>query len=517
MNPQALIQDYLDDGLNDAQFAELSAWLTQRDANREAFAQAVNLDTDIHRQLANADLHGFLEEVDIHAIQDVLQESHDDSVAAMLSITDAEIERKRVNSLGRTLDVLARAGFQFIGQSAQKHLTGLGIAAAILLATTLIVVFRSNSPNPGPTTPDIVQAPGKTHTPVRAQAVGTLTGQQNATWVDDFDFGTPEIGEALISGRRLTLVQGYAQITTLRDATLLLEGPCTVEMIDSPNAIRLVQGSLAGHVGNERARGLLVRTPHLDITDLGTRFGVVASAAVSGVQVIEGEVEVVALLAKNDVSPTQLFAGQAAFVLQDASQVALTDDLSKRFVHNWQAVVEVPELTGTIRYEPAIPGDLRVGASEANDVRLYHERSAVELKHDTTVTITKPGQYNRIETQQSKVVAGTVVDTYFIHFDPASTTSESTHCRATIRFDRPILGVIARGDHLTDSHADLGLPGIIFDRADLTSGLDISTINPAWNDSLSISQDRLTLTLDLHGMEVLDQVRVLVQSTEASE
>lgn len=522
MDHQALIQAYLDDELPPQQLAELSDWLAQDESNRETFVRASTLDTQIRRQLQNADLHRFLDQIDIHAIQEVIDQSPADESGAFAAVMNGhqnqEITFTSDISAGRAIGVLAHAGRQFVGQKLRQHAVPLGLAAVIALAVTLLIVFQSNSPTPDQLTPNVAQAPADLINPAAPHPVATLTATHNAQWAE----GASAPGSSLYPNQHLTLTQGFAQITTRRGAVVILEAPCTVELTDNSNAIQLHAGKLVGICETDSSKGLLVRTPHMDVIDLGTRFGVAADEQASGVRVIKGEVTASSSSSGNDTAPTRLSAGQSAVVDQNIGQVVATDDFPGRFTTDWQAIVDVPGLTGPIRYEPSIPSDLRIGATEAEEVRLFHERSDILLKQAVEVNIIAPGRYEATDLLKAKILKDLRVDSYLVHFDSPDNSGAISRRNVSIRFDRPIVGVITASEQLTASHSQLGLPSVAYgNQSDWaafgnkdSSGFDITSyvLNQGQNDAVRLSDDRRTLTLDLAIIDAIDQVRVLVAS-----
>jgi len=168
------------------------------------------------------------------------------------------------------------------------------VAALLAIAVTLIIVLSgsSNAPN---TRPPVADTPTDRHEPGRVgTAVATLTATHNAVWASPQAEGAsaPVSGSPLHPNQTLTLTAGFAEITTNDGAVAILESPATVELLDHNNAIRLHTGKLVGICETESSKGFTVRTPHLDITDLGTRFGVDASTTdATEVHVFEGEVQ----------------------------------------------------------------------------------------------------------------------------------------------------------------------------------------------------------------------------------
>lgn len=527
MDFQALIQDYLDGELTKQQHAELSAWLRESEANREAFVRASMLDTHILGQLQNADLHQFLDQVDIHAIQGAMRQSPSNESGAFVAMMDADATERPNDdfTLAQSLSILTRAGTEFASKRLRQHAITAGLAAAIVIALTLVFVFQGGGNTP---TTELAQTPDKIVPPklTQAQTVATLTATHDAQWSGL----RPAVGDGLHADQSLTLVSGFAEIRTNRGAVAILEAPATIEFTNNDNAIRLQAGKLVGICETPASKGFLVRTPHANITDLGTRFGVIVSDQASSVRVLEGEVEVVALLADLNVPPVQLATGQSALVKSDASQVVLSDEASERFVYHWQSLAATPELTGAIRYEASIPVDLRIGASEAQDVRVFHERSDVVLERPVDVNITAPGRHAGQDWIKTQPLSQATVDSYFIHFDCEDNLDEVSKRTVSIRFDRPILGVITTSEQLAASQETLGVPGVRYgNQSDWSpsethdgrdgSGLDISLsdANQGTSDIVQLSEDRRTLTLDLTVVKAIDQVRVLVQSNPTDQ
>lgn len=106
--------------------------------------------------------------------------------------------------------------------------------------------------------------------------VAMLTASYNATWAMPDGMSDPTANDALHPGDRLTLTAGFAEITTNRGAVALLEAPTTIELFDNDNAMRLHDGKLIGFCETASSKGFIVRTDDADITDLGTKFGVIA-------------------------------------------------------------------------------------------------------------------------------------------------------------------------------------------------------------------------------------------------
>lgn len=123
--------------------------------------------------------------------------------------------------------------------------------------------------------------------PAREVAVATLIQTRNTKWAGS-TLATEE--HSKLGRGMLALVEGMATLRFDSGATVTLEAPTKLEIVDAMNC-RLLEGSVTAEVPTT-AHGFTVETPDLKVVDLGTRFGVTAGAAGdSHVYVFEGEVK----------------------------------------------------------------------------------------------------------------------------------------------------------------------------------------------------------------------------------
>lgn len=95
-------------------------------------------------------------------------------------------------------------------------------------------------------------------------------------------------GDALPKGR-FDLTSGLAQIEFFGGATVILEGPASLELI-SPKRARFLHGRLRASVP-EPAQGFTIEAPDFDAVDLGTEFAMSLDADGRGeLHVVDGEV-----------------------------------------------------------------------------------------------------------------------------------------------------------------------------------------------------------------------------------
>ncbi|HRI13788.1 MAG TPA: FecR domain-containing protein [Verrucomicrobiota bacterium] len=119
-----------------------------------------------------------------------------------------------------------------------------------------------------------------------SRAVAMLNRAVDARW--DSSERAPRLGAPLEPGR-LKLDSGLAQIVFYNGARVVIEGPAELQLVSSSEAI-CVQGKLTAEAPPQ-ARGFRIVAPRLDVTDLGTAFGLKVNDDRSELHVFEGHVE----------------------------------------------------------------------------------------------------------------------------------------------------------------------------------------------------------------------------------
>jgi len=225
-----------------------------------------------------------------------------------------------------------------------------GIAAVLVLAGLLAFVFAGGNDASTPQAP-LAKNDTPPTTPFKATParVATLTATHNAKWAPAERASTrgPNLktGDTLAAGQRLNLTQGLAEITTRRGAVVVLEAPCAVALMGDGHALRLHTGKLVGICETESSKGFVVRTTQMNITDLGTRFGVDASEPGRvEVHVFAGEVDLqqADAVAGDNAWSQRLFTGQAARLVEEKSTPSLIDARMDRFTLNDDFLAELP-------------------------------------------------------------------------------------------------------------------------------------------------------------------------------
>jgi hypothetical protein len=145
--------------------------------------------------------------------------------------------------------------------------------------------------------------------------LATLVGSLDAKWA------APRFAPYhRVSAGRWTLEAGACSLRLDNGVELIVEGPADFDL-QSVGRVRLDRGRLAVRVP-EAAHGFCVYTPHAELIDLGTEFGVVVdSADATDVAVYQGRIEVHALA--SPAATQQLTAQRGASVARiDAHGIA---------------------------------------------------------------------------------------------------------------------------------------------------------------------------------------------------
>jgi len=162
------------------------------------------------------------------------------------------------------------------------------------------------------------------------------------------------------------------------------------------------------------------------------------------------------------------------------------------------------------------PASLKPGELESNEsIFLIQEKKNITLPHEIPVTFSDRLRSGRGGTQSAykghirMLPKGTKVDSYLLHFDPAT----KTHLDGDIYFDRPIVAIIARSKQIQYSDKFFAIDGVEYPDKELKDrGLD----NPVNNEGIDV----LKFKRDPHSMgirftvdtETIDHIRILVES-----
>ena len=140
------------------------------------------------------------------------------------------------------------------------------------------------------------------------------------------------VGSTFAPGEPLELHSGLAELTFTSGASVLLVGP-TQFQVETPRRGRLLAGELTANVPAQAA-GYVIATPHAEIVDLGTEFGVRVDAEGAEVHVFGGAVRV-----ESEHQSQQFSEGTACFLTapnaqQAAPQLSMIAYAPDRFVRS---------------------------------------------------------------------------------------------------------------------------------------------------------------------------------------
>ncbi|QDT64696.1 FecR family protein [Calycomorphotria hydatis] len=308
-------------------------------------------------------------------------------------------------------------------------------------------------------------------------------------------------GDLILERMTVHLAEGIATFRLNDGAIISLQGPTTIEATDSRET-KLVSGLLHAIVPKEAA-GYTVRTIDAEVVDLGTEFTVERDDDFgTRVVVKRGRVEARKITESGQGSIHDLSAGRAMefqFGTGIAQELASIVDWDDQFEEFENARSGIQSVDGIVRTTPSFPADLRSGQMPThNYIMLVRECSGILLEHDLTI---------RSSQGETRIDAGTVVDSFLVHFDPTYDFSASPI--GSVTFPQPILGVISTlADlQLTDQMCGNGSSAFPLDT---NRGLEL-------DDTAEISADRRSLNLHFFRNDsvAIDQCRILIRHADS--
>jgi hypothetical protein len=160
--------------------------------------------------------------------------------------------------------------------------------------------------------------------------VAKITATRNCRW--QLPTQGVGFGSELHAGQRLELATGLVEITFKDGATVVLEGPATLDVRDHGRA-QLHEGRLAAIVP-EDARGFEVGTSRLNVADIGTEFGLmIESEGATELHVFNGLVKAQLLDERGQqVRTVELTTAQAARIQPLTAMIAPIPARGEEFV-----------------------------------------------------------------------------------------------------------------------------------------------------------------------------------------
>ena len=205
-----------------------------------------------------------------------------------------------------------------------------------------------------------------------SKAVAMLNRVVDAQWNSSDE--APRLGTPLDPGW-LRLKSGLAQVVFYSGARVVIEGPAELQII-SPSTASCRMGRLTAEVPPE-ARGFRIATPRMNVTDLGTVFGLDVKEGATELHVFKGSVEFVPAIgaakqslqegsgavAEGSRPPRLITANAAAFASMFDLQAKSVAAESSRY-DQWRAASrrlnQDPSLLVHFDFEHAAPSDWRL-------------------------------------------------------------------------------------------------------------------------------------------------------------
>lgn len=412
----------------------------------------------------------------------------------------------QLSSLGGARELLEEDVFAGEVSRTKKSSTALLLTASGLLCCLLVagvLLFQHDLPEPAP---PAGFWPAGSNIGALIRAGGGQSGSQSSP-------------SPLMAGQILESSANNHRIQLSNGVSCTLQGRSRIKLL-SPSEVLLERGTLLAHVPPE-AVGFRVDTQSARIIDLGTTFSVTsADDGGTELRVFQGSVSIRSKTApQRQLQPWMVNAGETARLSSAGDmEVAPADLLPEETDRSLQRLYGIQDCEGAIRLLAASPASVQSGELQSDDViYLIHEQSWAELSHPLPVTppvagtYVTPGGFTPLE-----LPAGTRCTSFLLHCDFEDREQPLT---GTIRFDRPILGIIMATTSLQESDADLGLKETAYPTQEqvITHGQSRGCVVPyagkAENeDIVQIHEDgcSVSVTLNSPGGNI-DQLRILVK------
>lgn len=321
-----------------------------------------------------------------------------------------------------------------------------------------------------------------------------------------------------IGSETIVIDSGLLRLLFDDGVEVTLQGPAKYELI-ALGRTRLHAGLLTATVP-PGAEGFRVQTPAAEVIDLGTAFGIeLNNMGLARVSVFDGEVEVTP---NENLKTTLVKEGEAVQVTSNETLETSAFD-TVPFEKVWPVASGIAGSTGAFRFAP--PWPRRMGLVQSNsEIFVLPEGYAQTLDRPLTVNAVAPGEYRvAADLASSELPVESRVKSYLLQFKPINAgdgkqgppsnhpdASKLTRITGDITFDRPVLGLILKGDDLRASDGQFSVRGGQVPQ----KGRALELFGTPHDDVIALSEDRRTVSLDLAAFGLFsDQVRVIVDQS----
>jgi hypothetical protein len=155
--------------------------------------------------------------------------------------------------------------------------------------------------------------------------------------------------------------------------------------------------------------------------------------------------------------------------------------------------------------------DLTHNSFESDDfVRLYRERTAYTLQSALKLDVTATGSGGGNDFSVGDLQAGEQIRSYFLHFDPASSSTVTLSGGFQLTSDEEIVGIIFSEARMAAADNIVGRSGVTYPTSFSSRGYDAN------NDFWTISANRRTFQFTVQaGLNGLDQARIITRQVPA--
>jgi hypothetical protein len=275
---EKVLSDFLEGSLSSDELATLEARLASDETFADEFARWCLAHRQIMELLAESKLHRLMDQFVTSSPGLPKAALRQPSTLLKRALNKSTVQEPRDGKLVRRIVHLTRS-----------H---MGMLAALTAAAGVIAFWTLRRPSQ----PDMAEQGTAQVTAAQvaapdqkkpSPAVATLTQVVDGVWAD----GAPMLhhGQQLEVGTQVALASGMVKVTYDCGAEVVLEGPCDF-WLHSPMVGYLNSGRITANVPR-RAFTFAILSPHVDMVDLGTSFGVdIGANGRTELHVFEGEV-----------------------------------------------------------------------------------------------------------------------------------------------------------------------------------------------------------------------------------
>lgn len=341
--------------------------------------------------------------------------------------------------------------------------------------------------------------------PALTQQLAEVSFQRDAAWALSLRAG------------EYSLPTGAVRFETTAGASVSVAAPARFKLVTA-DRIELASGRLTARMTRPGAR-LTVKVRDLEVTDLGTAFGVDASDSGRAlVSVFDG---LVAVKSRTSVGELRLTRGES--LLGEATNAGGIEKIrynTEAFRELWPLTAGIDEVSHLVEFLPPGPLLRPLRDYRANDrVFLFPERQGTVLQQPLAVDLSaEVCAWPDSPTSPYPIARGERVNSYLVFFQPdLAAPAGPRRLSGEITFQHRVVGVICSDFGLDPSDRAVGLAEADYATPGQRRGLEADDMvnsrgEDLPHDSIVIGPDQRTVKFDFYVANERDQMRVLVES-----